>query len=209
MKTQSAKAKAINPRNPNQFKTPFNDEGRECTSCGDFKKWSDFKSHSRSHTGRSSKCKKCYKEGRKANGRKSERYSSKARRAYLKKNEPYKFKAQSLRASLMKRTKELGLDRSCLPTRVEIQEWLENTPLVCYYSGVPLEISNLHVDHKVPLSRGGGSDLSNLCLTCPKMNSSKGKLTDLEFQELLSLISKWEDNGVYLLSRLRMGWRVS
>jgi len=31
-------------------------------------------------------------------------------------------------------------------------------------------------------------------------------MTDIEFKELLSVINSWEDNGEYLLMRLRQGF---
>ena len=36
------------------------------------------------------------------------------------------------------------------------------------------DMRNLHVDHIVPLSKGGGDEMSNLQFLCPKHNSEKG-----------------------------------
>lgn len=36
------------------------------------------------------------------------------------------------------------------------------------------EMRNLHVDHKIPLSKGGSDDLQNLQFLCPKHNAEKG-----------------------------------
>lgn len=43
-----------------------------------------------------------------------------------------------------------------------------------------------HVDHKTPVSRGGTNDISNLQVTCPTCNMSKGTKTHEEYIEALS-----------------------
>jgi len=43
----------------------------------------------------------------------------------------------------------------------------------CIYCGCVLG-KKYHVDHVVPLSRGGSNDFDNLALACPHCNSSKG-----------------------------------
>ena len=48
------------------------------------------------------------------------------------------------------------------------------------YCWTPL--TSYHVDHVVPLSRGGGNGVDNICLACPSCNSSKNnKLLGLEW----------------------------
>lgn len=41
-------------------------------------------------------------------------------------------------------------------------------------------LSTIHLDHIVPLSRGGTNDMSNLRLLCPRCNLSKGSRLDVE-----------------------------
>lgn len=43
----------------------------------------------------------------------------------------------------------------------------------CWWCGKPLDISNYHVDHRVPLARGGSNAPENLCITCPTCNMRK------------------------------------
>ncbi len=50
----------------------------------------------------------------------------------------------------------------------------------CYYCDDDLD-GQFHVDHKIPVSRGGSSDKENLAITCPHCNRSKGAKTDTEF----------------------------
>lgn len=45
---------------------------------------------------------------------------------------------------------------------------------------------HITVDHKVPLSRGGTNDPSNLAPCCWRCNNDKGSLTDVEFLLILA-----------------------
>lgn len=50
----------------------------------------------------------------------------------------------------------------------------------CEYCGV-LCVDNFHIDHKLPLFRGGTNDIENLAFCCPHCNWSKGKKTAEEY----------------------------
>lgn len=52
----------------------------------------------------------------------------------------------------------------------------------CYYCGGKL-VDKYHVDHIVPLSRGGSDDPENLVATCPRCNLSKGDKLPSEWAE--------------------------
>ncbi len=64
-------------------------------------------------------------------------------------------------------------------------DYLENLWIaqegMCYYCQGDLGVLGKHVEHMVPLSRGGLHDISNLCLACPDCNLSKGIKTAEEF----------------------------
>lgn len=51
---------------------------------------------------------------------------------------------------------------------------------LCFYCGVSLK-DNYHIDHFVPLSKGGTNFPSNLRLACPKCNCSKSARVPQEF----------------------------
>lgn len=56
----------------------------------------------------------------------------------------------------------------------------------CAYCGIDLSsIGSWHVEHMVPRSRGGNSDIDNLVASCPACNVKKGRRTVLEFEEYL------------------------
>lgn len=209
MKPKSTKAKAKAKFGlTKSLETAFDEDGRVCTSCGEYKLWDQFNTHNRSKTGKTSQCKSCKKAKRKSKGRdyRREKFCAKEHNKKLKQNDPYLLRSRNLRSSLMVRAKKLGMDRSEIPTAEEIKEWLlAQRPLTCYYTGVEVSLWDMHIDHKIPLKRGGRNCLSNLCVTDSKANSAKGAMTEKEFKELLRVISAWEDGGTYLLSRLRMG----
>jgi hypothetical protein len=50
----------------------------------------------------------------------------------------------------------------------------------CAYCRVELT-DGAHIDHKIPLSRGGSHQLENLCWACPTCNMRKGRKTPEEF----------------------------
>lgn len=191
----------------NKFKTHITPEGRVCTGCGTYKPWEAFSVHTRSKTGRTSKCKVCKYEKRKSLPRTKEYVSANKRKKSLKKTDPLEYKARNIRNRLLSRVKDHSDSRrKTTPTKAEIKRWLSSQDFTCYYSGEALDIFDMHVDHKTPFNRGGTNELDNLCLCTSKMNTAKGGLNEKEFRELLELISSWEDKGERLLRRLRQGF---
>lgn len=63
-------------------------------------------------------------------------------------------------------------------TAQQIQEQLKRQKHKCYYCQKRLQKQKgryvYHVDHIVPLSKGGSNDISNLVIACPFCNDSKG-----------------------------------
>ena len=50
---------------------------------------------------------------------------------------------------------------------------LQNNAKTCYWCGVSLKSKEVHIDHYVPLSKGGEHTLSNLAVSCAKCNQTK------------------------------------
>lgn len=77
-----------------------------------------------------------------------------------------------------------------------------SSPICCYYCGEPISQDKLTLDHKIPLSRGGKSNLSNLVFCCWNCNQEKDDMTDSEYREYLdnrSILS-----GIVPLSDVRI-----
>ena len=52
---------------------------------------------------------------------------------------------------------------------------------LCFYCQEPL--SEYHIEHKIPIARGGLACLYNICLSCPDCNMRKGTKTPEEFRQ--------------------------
>ena len=54
---------------------------------------------------------------------------------------------------------------------------------LCYYCNKPL--AEYHIDHKIPVSKGGTNDIENIAISCPSCNLSKYNKTADEFLGLM------------------------
>jgi hypothetical protein len=76
-----------------------------------------------------------------------------------------------------------------LPYRYEQKLFAEQMGL-CWYCFQkmewPLDREKVHLEHKIPLVRGGDHGMSNLCLTCADCNRRKHTCTDQEFREQIN-----------------------
>lgn len=62
----------------------------------------------------------------------------------------------------------------------EIWQMLEDQNHLCAYCETPL-FGNYHIEHMIPLSRGGENDWTNIAISCPFCNLSKRDKTVEEF----------------------------
>jgi 5-methylcytosine-specific restriction endonuclease McrA len=62
---------------------------------------------------------------------------------------------------------------------------------VCYYCHERLTVRTFSLDHRIPVSRGGSFELSNLDVICLTCNQTKGLLSAYEFQLLVDMIDGW------------------
>lgn len=126
------------------------------------------------------------------------------KKAHSKKRENWFFwKASQVRGSWRSRARKYGTPLEEVPTRIEIQEWLEaQDPMKCYITGGFISPETVELDHKTPLIRGGKMALSNVGVTSRWYNNIKGQMTEKEFRQLLKTVSKWEDKGAALFKRL-------
>lgn len=66
------------------------------------------------------------------------------------------------------------------PHKFDIQQLMCAQDARCAYCRELLS-GRYHIDHKLPVSRGGTNDLANLHITCPRCNMRKGAMTHEEF----------------------------
>lgn len=62
----------------------------------------------------------------------------------------------------------------------DIRSLLESQKGKCWWCGKALN-GEYHVDHRIPLAKGGSNGPDNLCIACPKCNLSKGAKMPWEF----------------------------
>jgi len=157
---------------------------KKCNQCKQMLSYGSFwETHGvRSKDGHQGKCKKCAvlwgrKHGATDHGRKVKAASDKRWRANL------------IVGSLVWWKKKYYYSRyrnnylyQC--SWVELMRMYMKNPF-CSYCKVSLQPNEIHFDHKMPRSRGGGSGVENLCVTCAPCNRLKWNQTDEEFKQFL------------------------
>lgn len=121
-----------------------------------------------------------------------EQFEQKAGEVHKRKLNTFALKIEnrcsSWKNSLVNRSKKANVE--CNVTIDELRELMYNnygTP--CKYCGKKMDINNLVIDHIVPLSKGGTSNIDNLQIICKTSNSMKGSLDEKNFQLLLDWLS--------------------
>ena len=112
-------------------------------------------------------------------------------------------KAQSLQRAF-----RFASNRKLTLTLSEARGLIDNPP-VCPYCEVQIPWENLSIDHVIPRSRNGSSELCNLVWTDKRCNQLKGSLLPEEYMELRQFMDKNEFVKRDLESRLLGGggWR--
>ena len=72
-------------------------------------------------------------------------------------------------------------------SKTEIAAILKTQGGKCAYCRAPLR-TRFHVDHIIPLARGGANDRRNLQLTCRSCNQRKGALDPMDFARSVGLL---------------------
>jgi 5-methylcytosine-specific restriction endonuclease McrA len=101
---------------------------------------------------------------RAASKRWRERNPEKAKLVRLKNEAKHPFRGRLKQQKRRQRIRENGL---FLVTQEDAKKLLSN---MCFYCGGPSE----HIDHVVPIARGGSHSIGNLVGACQKCNQSKG-----------------------------------
>lgn len=79
-----------------------------------------------------------------------------------------------------RRARLAGVDNRMVTER-DIKRLYHRQREVCLYCGTPLG-DKYHVDHVIPVSRGGRNAIGNLVLACPACNLSKGDQFVMEWK---------------------------
>lgn len=100
------------------------------------------------------------------------------RRTYLCNSEKSKMKKRA--KDMRRRMLMKGASKQYQITADVISDVIKKYNGKCAYCGKDC-IGKYHIDHKTPLSRGGGNNIENLALSCPHCNLVKYTKTDIEF----------------------------
>ena len=168
-----------------------------CTGCNIEKELEEFHKDSSKKDGHAFKCKECKKKlhadhYKKTADRKIEyvkqykinngTYGVYDKAAYIR----YRDSGKKRRIDLQRRVRKTEADLDYKITSNRIDQMLKEQNFTCKYCEKPLV--EYHVDHVVPLCKGGDNSKENLVIACPKCNLSKGG----------KLLSEWHKQSLVL-----------
>lgn len=169
-------------------------EMKACTKCNKILPLSKFRKDNSKSDGYYSSCREC------ASKKDHESYLKNPEKKYekvleyqirtglIKKYKPYNPKYYSSKESKRKK-RARDLNRRMLKRKADSKSKITSDVITniikkydgkCAYCG-EICVDNYHIDHKVPLVKGGDNEFDNLALSCPRCNLSKNDKTDIEF----------------------------
>lgn len=86
---------------------------------------------------------------------------------------PDSYKAHARAGHVRRKARLRSADVGCLHVNPLIRRWRMKKRFVCYWCDQPFGINSLHIDHIVPVSKGGKHEASNVCQSCPECNLRK------------------------------------
>ena len=113
-------------------------------------------------------------------------------------------KSSTLKTGLKRRSREyeVKFDLTLETIRYLL---LDNYNKPCKYCEENLTIHNMVCDHKVSISNGGPSIISNLQIICARCNTRKGPLSHEDYTKLVTwLLKQNEDIRQYVFRKLAM-----
>lgn len=176
------------------------DNRKQCSTCKEWKTATNecFSNKKSGPLGLHSQCKQCaYKSGRKWREANPERAKGhirewKKKNPELVKEHSRKWYKENYRkwqdanpekkAARNQKRRALKANADGTATAEQIKARFQYHENRCYYCGD--NESGLHVEHRIPLSRGGSNWPSNLVPACPSCNLSKHTKTETEFKKI-------------------------
>lgn len=166
---------------------------KQCSKCGKVKAIEHFYKLTSSPSGLQSRCKECCKSHYEENkeyllkqhytwiDNNRDRHNENRKKAYWKNPEKYRNYAKELYNTIagkinnrVKQHKRRARKNSAqgTHTRKDIENIYKRQNGRCYWCGIPVE-NKYHIDHVIPLSRGGSDSPENLVVSCPTCNQKK------------------------------------
>lgn len=184
-------------------------EGKVCGKCEEWKVFDEFNKCKSKKNGYQSSCKQCYKEYNQTNQekisqqRKKYRQSNKEKMAeyrqtnkekLTKQMKEYRQSEQGKAARYKIRIKRLSYKHKVNFTPHERKHILDRDNWSCQCCGIEVHDESIgkwntpnkcHIDHIVPISKGGNSESRNLRVLCRTCNLSKGDKVDEQLQLII------------------------
>lgn len=171
-----------------------NIECKECSKCKEWLPLAKYPKDKNKWDGLNGICKECASEKYKSIYAKNpkKKYAKvleyQRRTGLISKYKPYnpkyysseKSKAKKLARSMRRRVLKKSADLEYKITYLVVERIKEKYGNKCAYCGNDCSVK-FHIDHKLPLARGGGNQFDNLALSCPTCNYRKNDKTDIEF----------------------------
>lgn len=108
---------------------------------------------------------------RQARWRREHPEAVRASRTKWKRANPIAVRAQDA----VRRARKHGVARGCRRAYRRFVTWVRTAPrIACYWCKASTLPRARHIDHVIPLSRGGADAVANLCVACPTCNLRKG-----------------------------------
>jgi 5-methylcytosine-specific restriction endonuclease McrA len=85
-------------------------------------------------------------------------------------------------ADSLRRAKEIGAATGCRKSYALFVAAMRSAPSIpCYWCRTKTKVGRRHLDHIIPLAKGGADTIGNLCVACPPCNLRKSAKLPEEF----------------------------
>lgn len=99
-------------------------------------------------------------------------------------NHPEKYKAHNKASNTARKARMRGAKIGCKRVNALISEWRLEPDFECSYCNHRFQTTVLHIDHIIPISKGGTHSVDNICRSCPSCNMSKGSKLPQDLKSL-------------------------
>jgi len=172
---------------------------KKCCNCKNTKEITEYYNDKYKNDGKTSRCKKCCRlyinnDNRKIYEKKYREEHKEYRKEIVKKSmnknkEHHKnkrkeyLKTEKGRISYKRYTqKRYALKKTIVTTKIDYVRIYKRDNKKCKYCGKILKFKEIHIDHYIPLSKGGKHIESNLNTSCAFCNLSKGNKMPKEWR---------------------------